>query len=180
MKRSLVLASVALLALACGSEPGAPESSNGSSSDGTPATWVLDADPGDAISVLEAKDGEPGDTVRVVGRVSVLVPGHAAFRLVDEGLAYCGQVNKEDGCKTPWDYCCETPLMRSENTVYVEARDESGETAATSATGLRLLDLVVVEGTLAKDEAGNLTVVATGWYRRARPALPADVKWPTE
>jgi hypothetical protein len=43
---------------------------------------------------------------------------------------------------------------------------------------LRLLDLLVVKGTVEKDEHGNVTVVAVGWHRRERPDLPEGLHWP--
>ena len=176
MKRLLLLAPLALIALACGESD---EGSNAPAPDGgaAPADWTLKADPGDALSVIEAHTMKPGQTVRVVGRISNIVDGFATFNLVDDQYEWCGRTG-EDHCETPWDYCCVLEAKEAERVVLVEAHDASGTTAETESLGLRLLDLVVVEGTLAKDEHGTLSVIATGWFRRDRPELSPDLKWP--
>jgi len=86
----------------------------------------------------------------------------------------------EDGCTTPWDYCCEDSGTRAEHTLLLEFHGE-GETpvAVNSLPGLRLLDLVVAKGRLTHDEHGNVSLVATGWLRRERPELREGLDWPT-
>ena len=64
-------------------------------------------------------------------------------------------------------------------TINVEARGPDGRTLEADAIpGLRLLDLVAVRGNVEKDEHGNVTVVATGWFTRERPKLPEGLHWP--
>jgi len=97
---------LALLPLACGKEK---------TNAATPAPAVdlrLAADPGEALSVREAKEKGPGEEVVVVGRISNIVKGLATFNLVDGALPHCGPGNMPE-CKTPWDYCCETPEVRA-------------------------------------------------------------------
>ena len=61
----------------------------------------------------------------------------------------------------------------------MKAVDPSGETIeADSLANLRLLDKIKVKGELIKDEHGNLVLIATGWYRTARPDLPDYIEWP--
>ena len=141
---------------------------------------TLAADPGDALSVEDAKAAAPGSEVVAVGRIRNIVKGFASFQLTDTGLDYCGSgADQMEQCPTPWDYCCLPQGEVNEATLLVEARDEKGEAlAAGKLPGLRRLDLVVVKGKLAKDEHGNVTIEATGWHRRERPKLHDKVRWP--
>ncbi|MGQ0615307.1 MAG: hypothetical protein ACT4PV_16370 [Planctomycetaceae bacterium] len=141
--------------------------------------WMAN-DPAGALSVPEAKAAAPKEKAVVVGRISAFVKGHAAFKIVDVSLPYCGGApGKMDECPTPWDYCCETPDELKAKTLFVEARDAQGQVIATSSIeGLRLLDLVALEGQLSKDEHGNVKLVTTGWYRRERPDLRDGLEWP--
>lgn len=176
MKRSfpcsLVLA--ALLAAACGDKPAAA----------APASpdvqkLVLAADPGAAEAVLAAKVAGARDEVTVVGRIADVVKGSAAFTLMDTEIPYCGEVNKEDHCKTPWDYCCESKERRAANSLFVEARGADGRPLTTpSLPDLRLLDKVKVKGKLALDPHGNLVLLASGLFRVERPSVPDDLRWP--
>lgn len=196
MKKNLMsplsaLLCLTLLAASCGSDAGdtnAAGDSNGSkptasNPDGGAADaiskFVLADDPGDAIGVVAAKEAGPAEDVVVHGRVQAITKGFAMLTLIDEELAYCGQVNKEDKCSTPWDYCCDSSEERKRNSVLVELRGADGKPLAVPAIpGVRLLDLLEVTGDLQKDEHGNLVLVADGVYRAERPELPDYVKWP--
>jgi len=173
-----VLALAALLPLACGGEKPSPAQPP------APAPslerYVLTSDPGEALSVEQARAAAPQDEVVVVGRVRNIVKGYASFQLADASLDYCGsRSDPMDNCPTPWDYCCLAPSEVNAKTIVVEVRDASGRPLATPALpGLRLLDLVAVKGRLVNDEHGVTTLVAAGWYRRARPELPDSVRWP--
>lgn len=161
-----------LVAFACGKEeptvkqapPDAPR-------------FTLTADPGEALSVLKAKEMGPGEEVVVEGRISNIVKGRVLFNLVDESLDYCGKKTPE-GCKTPWDYCCVDAGERADGTLVIEARGADGKVEKGAPADLRLLDLVAVKGKVEKDEHDNVTVVATGWFRRERPTLPDGLNWP--
>ena len=142
------------------------------------AKLALTQKPAGAIAVVEAKKAGAADACVVAGRVSNLVPGFAVFTLMDTSLPYCGEKNKEDGCKTPWDYCCDSAETRTANSLLVEVRDANGKPITGSLGDLRLLDAVTVAGKLTKDEHGNHVLLATGWFRDARPELPADLRWP--
>ena len=164
-----------------GGRPSPPATSPGAGAGRAAPQFVLAQDPGPAQEVKAAKAAGPSEStvVVVVGRVGHIVPGRAVFTLMDASLPFCGQENEEDGCKTPWDYCCESPETRTANALVVEVRDAAGEPKKTpTLPELRLLDLVAVTGRLSQDEHGNFVLVATGWYRRERPDLPADVRWP--
>lgn len=161
-----------LVTLACGQKEAAKP----------PAVAAVDltlaADPPAALAVKEAKEKGPGEEVVVQGRVKEIVKGFATFNLIDTSLPYCGQVPGSMTDATPWDYCCETPDVRAAATLTVEVRGPDGKVLAGAMPALRLLDLVAVKGRIEKDEHGNVTVVATGWFRRERPDLPSGLRWP--
>jgi hypothetical protein len=170
----------ALLPFGCAKE----EKPEGPAGAGTPKAdpaldrYLLTDDPGEALDVADAKEKEAGETVVVAGRLARVVPGFAAFEIVDDSVDYCGRSGAEDDCETPWDYCCAT-AERKEGTIYVEARAEDGTPLAAQALpGLRLLDLVAVKGKLVRDEHGNATLVADGWHRKERPTLREGLRWP--
>jgi hypothetical protein len=167
-----LLACLVLVTLACGKRE----------AEKPPAVATVDlglaADPGAALSVKEAKEKGPGEEVVVVGRVKEIVKGYATFNLIDASLDYCGQKPGSMTDDTPWDYCCETGEVRAAATLTVEVRGPGGKVRAGTMPSLRLLDLVAVKGRLEKDEHGNVTVVATGWFRRERPQLPEGLRWP--
>ncbi len=176
--QSRVSLSLILLLAACGGD--APSAA---STTVTPSPQVqklvLTSDPGAAISVKDAKATGTKDRAVVVGRIAKLSPGNAAFTLADASMPYCGEKNPDDHCPTPWDYCCESKDTITGNSMFVEAKGSDGNTLATPALpDLRLLDLVKVTGKLAKDEHGNVSIVADGFFRTERPKLPDYVKWP--
>lgn len=116
--------------------------------------------------VASAKDG---DQVVVTGRVGgahkVFVDDYAAFTIVDAKLAACN-ANETDECKTPWDYCCESPDTMAANALSVELVTDGKLLKANPRGfhGLDLLKTVVVQGKVAKDEAGNVRVLASGLH----------------
>ena len=140
--------------------------------------FVMAQDPGPAISVKEAKKSDAEEVI-VEGRVQEIVAGFASFKLIDRSLDYCGAGGSEDDkCPTPWDYCCTPQPEIVAATLLVEVRDNSKIVKTLQIPGLRLLDLVVVKGKLIKDEHGNVTILATGWYNRERPKLREGLSWP--
>ena len=139
---------------------------------------VLAADPGPAEGVVAAKAKGARNDVVVEGRLADVVKGRFAFTLMDVSLPYCGETNKEDNCKTPWDYCCDKPKIPA-NSLFVEVRGADGKPVASpSLPDLRLLDKVKVKGKVEADTHGNLVLLATGVFRTERPQLPDDLKWP--
>jgi hypothetical protein len=166
------------LLAACGGEEPKPSTPK-SSATKADASWRMASDPGDALSVAEAKEKLPEGEVLVVGRIRRMVPGYAVFQLTDDVKEYCGEVDKEDTCKTPWDYCCDPQDEINALTLGVQFEKENGDPAMADLSGdLRHCDLVVVRGTVTKDEQGNVIVHAKEFYRRQRPTLPDYVKFP--
>jgi hypothetical protein len=176
-------AAAALLALAaCGGEaresaPAAGSEAAGGSASAT-SPWTLASDPGKGLEVAAAVSAGPKEEeVLVVGRVKDVVPGFAAFTLVDASVKYCGQGNPgDDHCETPWDYCCVTDQLPG-RLLPVEVRS-GADVAKIERLDVRNLDLVVVQGRLVKEEGADLTLRASGWFRRERPKLEANVRFP--
>ena len=171
----LCCSSLLFLLVACGEKP-APEPMPASPA---VAALMLSQPPTEpARAVLAAKQAAAGEAIVVTGRIQSLVKGLAAFSLMDNALAYCGEKHAES-CRTPWDYCCESKETRLQHTLPVEARGADGRPLPTLGLGdLRLLDRVSVAGRLETDEHGNLVLIATGWFREQRPQLPENLRWP--
>jgi hypothetical protein len=165
----MIVSSVLLSASACSrSEPSA---SPPAKSD-LPERFALATEPPSPIPVSEARArARTGDSLVVVGRVGgakkVFVDGAALFTLVDPSLPACGE-GRADDCHTPWDYCCNDPAELAAHTLTVEFSD-GGTLLKQNPRGFHGLDhlkTVVVQGSARKDEAGNLTLVATGIFVR--------------
>jgi hypothetical protein len=161
---TMILALVLCTATACSkSEPTvAAPSSN------VPETFYVATPPPSPKSVSEiVASAKDGDQVVVTGRVGgarkVFVDDYAAFSIVDAKIPACSD-NKGDECKTPWDYCCETPDTMKANALSVELVTDGKLLKANPRGfhGLDLLKTVVVQGKVAKDSAGNVRVLATG------------------
>jgi hypothetical protein len=121
-------------------------------------------------TVIEAREAvKDGDEVAVVGRIGgsadPWVEGRATFQIVDPTLIPCNE-RPGDNCTTPWDYCCDTDrLPKSLATVkFVDANGKTIESDARHLLGLKELQSVVVKGKAQRDEAGNLTVLASGVF----------------
>lgn len=132
--------------------------------------YLLSEEPRDANDVIAVRESAQDDeAVVVVGRIGgsrdPWVEGRAAFSIVDLSLKACSDI-EGDTCKMPWDYCCQTDLL-PDATVLVKVVDESGELIGTDSRELlsvKELDTVVVNGKAKRDDAGNLTVLASKLY----------------
>ncbi len=132
--------------------------------------FVLATEPAEPQQVIEARESTKNeDEVVLVGRIggseNPWIKGRAIFTLVDESLKSCNQI-PGDNCPVPWDYCCETDKIPTSSAL-VKIVDENGEPVQTDARellGVRELTQVIVKGKAQRDEAGNLTVLATSVY----------------
>ena len=160
---SLLLASLSLMSTGCGQ---AVKTNSGPTPEGS--AYRLEQSPEGAKDVKqlrsEAKDGEDVVVVgRIGGEANPWVEGQAAFLIVDSSLKPCPS---DEGCKTPWDYCCDTDLLPASKAM-VKVVDKNGATVATDAKtllGVKELQTVVAKGKAQRDEAGNLTVLADGVF----------------
>ena len=154
----------------CGGGKSAAESQSSTpSADG--ARYLLAEEPADAKGVSDVRqNARHGDQVVVVGRVGgeedPWVDGLAAFSIVDASLTACNDV-PGDNCPTPWDYCCEPDLSKCR--LLVKVVDDQGRIVpggAEELLGIKELQTVVVRSTAARDDAGNVTLLAEAVHVR--------------
>jgi hypothetical protein len=134
------------------------------------ARYLLTEQPAGATPVIEVrKNAKDGEEVVITGRIGgdadPWIKGRAAFLIVDPSLVPCSE-RSGDTCPTPWDYCCDTDRL-AESKATIKFVDEAGETLATDARqllGIKELQHVTIRGQAKRDEAGNLTVLATALY----------------
>jgi hypothetical protein len=136
----------------------------------TDTNVLLTTEPQGAENVVAArKSAQDGDELVVVGRIgggaNPWIEGRAVFSIVDESLEACNEI-PGDECQTPWDYCCVTDQLPA-STALVKVVDENGDLVQIDARRLlnvKELATVVVLGKAKRDEAGNLTVLASGVF----------------
>ncbi|MFT5731685.1 MAG: hypothetical protein ACJAZN_000820 [Planctomycetota bacterium] len=164
MLKSLTLLALATLPLAaCGGADEAGETTDvdaGISTASAAAYWS-DTPIMGAREIRVARDGvKDGEAVVLRGTLQEF--GElSTFRLVDDALKDCSETH-DDGCTTPWDYCCADPVEVQQWTVNVEFLEEGlpGDWSLKGKHGLDRLSEVIVAGTFRKDEAGNLRLEA--------------------
>ena len=145
--------------------------------DGSP--YLLTEEPADVATVIEAREkSEDGEDIVLVGRIggspNPWIEGRAAFSIVDPTLKACSDI-PGDECQIPWDYCCETHKLPSSTALvtFVDADGRPLKADARKLLNLKELQTVVVRGKAERDEAGNLTVLASGLFVR-NTSQPAD------
>lgn len=176
MRMFLCLMMIGFGALAAGCTPSEVASKTGTGST-TPAgsttpgsQFVLDTEPDGALAVGEAREAtQDGQDVTLVGLIGgssePFVDGLAAFTIVDAKVPYCAL---DEGCPTPWDYCCESDAVK-DNIATIKIVDESGNPVAADARELlnvKELSTVVVKGKAKRDDQGNLTVASSEVFVR--------------
>lgn len=173
MKRSYFACAlfVSLVAAGCGAKDGGEsKESSGASADG--AKFLLETEPKDGQDVIVARETvKHGDDVVVIGRIGGEIDpwlkGSAGFRIVDSSLKACSDI-PGDSCETPWDYCCETDKLATGAALVmvVDAEGNVVKSDAKTLLGAKELQTVVVAGKAKRDDAGNLTILASGVYIR--------------
>lgn len=168
-KIGAVVVATSIFTSGCGRDAG--RSPTAAQSSASPSTaYLLTAEPahGEGVKAVRAK-AKDNDEVTVVGRVGgdakPWIEGVAAFTIVDPEVKPCPE---QEGCPTPWDYCCDLDLLPKVKTL-VKIVDSQGRTVPMDARqllGIKELQTVVAHGTAKRDEAGNLTVLADGVFLR--------------
>ena len=164
MRMTLLLIGVAFLVAGC--KDGSTTMTQGTGDD----RYVATTEPAGAIPVGEAREkSEDGQEVTLVGLIGgsskPFVDGLAAFTIVDAKVPYCAP---DEGCPTPWDYCCESDAVR-DNIATIKLVDESGSPVTGDAKEMlhvKELSTVVVKGKAKRDDQGNLTVAASQIFVR--------------
>jgi hypothetical protein len=161
------LSLVALLAVGCKDGTGVAEGLSHSryDLDSGKTQYEAETEPVGAMPVGEAREKtEDGQDVTLVGLIGgssePFVKGLAAFTIVDPKVPYCAP---DEGCPTPWDYCCETNAVK-QNIATVKIVDDSGKPVTQDAReflNVKELSKVVVKGKARRDDQGNLTVAAS-------------------
>lgn len=99
---------------------------------------------------------------RIGGVASPFAQNRAIFLLSDNRLPLC-----QEGCATPWDYCCETRQTILSNLATVQVIDQRGRAVKVGLLGLNgLLPAaeIVVRGTVAKAGKDVLVLNALNIY----------------
>jgi hypothetical protein len=133
--------------------------------DALPSTLLAEKAPAGAISIVKArKEAKPGEAIvvrgKVGGRAIALMDKAAIAVLADEKAVTACNENPADACKTPWDYCCESPEELKAATATVQVQGEKGKVLRAPLRGLgdlKELSTVVVAGTV--DAASNEEVL---------------------
>lgn len=160
---------VGLVAAGCGrvSESPTAGSSGGAATAGG-SSYRLPSEPAGAKDVKVARSSAKDDEeVVVVGRIggdaNPWIDDVAAFTIIDLALKPC-----EEDCATPWDYCCDLDELPKSKAM-VKVVDGNGGVVPTESRqllGVKELQTVVVQGKAKRDEAGNLTILASGVFVR--------------
>lgn len=153
-------------------ETSAPNQTPAATEANIPELLFVSSAPENAVSLVSAKaQAKPGDKVvfeaRVGGRKEPFVENRAVFSVADASLASC-DLMPGDTCKTPWDYCCETPDHLLKHMATVQVVDADGTPLKVSLQnehGLAPLKTVWVTGTVDQiDESGNFVINAETIY----------------
>jgi hypothetical protein len=172
IRRTIWLGSLAVVAviIGCARKPSNETAVEAHQPTAEGRKYLLSEEPEGAQDVVAMREQAGHDEeVTVIGRiggsVTPWVEGRAAFSLVDRSLAACSDI-PGDACPTPWDYCCVTDKLPQASAL-VKVVDADGTLVATDARellGLHELQTVAVKGRAQRDEAGNVTILATAIY----------------
>jgi hypothetical protein len=121
-----------------------------------PEGLLVTTAPSGAVAVSAArKDAKAGAEIvlrgRIGGRMTSLIDKAAIAVLADEkAMTACNDM-PGDACKTPWDYCCETPEKLKASIATIQVRGADGKIVKAPLRGLgglKELSTVVVKGTV--------------------------------
>ena len=157
---------VGMLAIAASFAAGCSESQNPAAptvaATAPDPAFLLPEKPADVRGVAQARDdSQSAEEIAVEGRIGgstkPFVEGLAAFTLIDAKLQWCAD---DEGCPTPWDYCCSD---KTGQLAFVQIVGPDAQTVSMDARellGVKELSKVVVRGRAQRDDQGNLTVLA--------------------
>jgi len=164
----LLSATILLLAACKESKTTAIPSNNASSENKALLETVLGTAPkGEAMAIKDVKaNAKPGDEVtltgRIMGNVKPFVEGRAAFILADPSIITACSDNPGDGCKTPWDACCDTPEDKKKAIATIQIVNPDGRVlkqGLEGTGGLAKLATVTVSGKVADGSEGDVLIV---------------------
>jgi len=177
-KAAFALMSLAFLSgamLGCEKQPPAPNSNNSTPPNlagaGLPSGLFVTAAPANAKTVEEVKaTAKTGDAVVMRGRVGgseePFVEGRAVFTLVGSGLKACSD-KADDKCKTPWDYCCDTPADIAKHSATVQVVDAAGAPIKASIkgqNGIKELSELTIAGKVVQANEKVVIIAASAIY----------------
>jgi hypothetical protein len=154
----------------------APSNGTAEPSAALPDDLFINEPPEGARSVEELKaDADAKGKVvirgRIGGRREPFVKGAAVFLLADASLKSCDELHG-DACKTPWDYCCESPDSLAAKVATVQIVGEDGKPLTTGLKGqpkFAPLSTLTIEGEIAnRDGDGTLVINARKIYVEPR------------
>jgi hypothetical protein len=162
----------------CSSETSLPAVAETSAAAVDGDQYLLETEPEGLAGVIAVRESaSDGDDVVITGRIggsaNPWVNGRAAFSIVDHALTACSDI-PGDACEKPWDYCCQTDKLPT-STALVKFVDDAGRPLAIDSRELlsvKELQTVVVRGKAQRDDAGNLTVLASQVF--VRPETESD------
>lgn len=129
---------------------------------------IVSIEPTPTSNVIETKSKvKDGEEVIVHGRVKDFVKGYAVFTIADTSMKACVD-NPEESCPTPWDYCCNPKEKIQKSVATVQLTSDGTTPIKTEIEGFRglqrLSSYVTVKGKAKRDEAGNLTIIASNLF----------------
>jgi hypothetical protein len=147
------------------------QTANSTSGSTGSSVYLATTEPSGAVPVGEArKNAKTDEEVTLVGLIGgssePFVDGMAAFTIVDAKVPYCAP---DEGCPTPWDYCCQTAAVK-DNIATVQIVDGDGKPVMSDARKLlnvKELATVVLQGKAKRDAQGNLTVSTSKLFVRS-------------
>jgi hypothetical protein len=154
MSLALALASLLVFGVACSraSKAVSPEL-DPAKQDVLQALWS-DQGTQPAMSLDKLRSLPAGSSVAIEGRIGgVMRPfaaGYASVVLADDAVAFCNEI-EGDGCKTPWDACCEDPDVLIRQRFVVQVLGPDGMPLPVGLKGwqsLKELDHLWIEGVL--------------------------------
>ena len=149
---------IAAFTISCGGSKEETTSSGTepASSSGIPASMIAATPPDGAVGVVEARAAaKPGDPIvlrgKVGGKMSPISDTAAILVLADKNAISSCDLNPDDQCETPWDYCCEEASKIAASTATIQVKGDDGKLLRTTLRGvgdLKELSHLVVSGTV--------------------------------